>query len=75
MDGATQTKEYLKINPKGRVPTLDIEGSIITEVPAMLTYFSLVNPNIALMGTSQFELIRSIEWVSWLSRSLEQQKL
>lgn len=41
LDGASleQTKpEYLKINPKGRVPALITEKGILTETPAILLY-------------------------------------
>ncbi|MBR0795593.1 glutathione S-transferase N-terminal domain-containing protein [Bradyrhizobium jicamae] len=32
--------EYLKINPKGRVPTLVTDRGILTETPAMLAYIA-----------------------------------
>jgi glutathione S-transferase len=32
--------EYLKINPKGRVPTLVTDQGILTETPAMLAYIA-----------------------------------
>jgi len=37
---AEQTKpEYLKINPKGRVPALATERGVLTETPAFLASF------------------------------------
>jgi len=41
IDFATEQQkspEYLKINPKGRVPALVTDGGILTETPAMLVY-------------------------------------
>src|SRR6478752_4463467 len=32
--------EYLKINPKGRVPSLVTDGGILTETPAMLAFIA-----------------------------------
>lgn len=36
--GQQTSAEYLKINPKGRVPALVTDGGILTETPAMLVY-------------------------------------
>ncbi|MCA3566412.1 glutathione S-transferase N-terminal domain-containing protein, partial [Bradyrhizobium sp.] len=36
--------EYLKINPKGRVPTLVTEHGVLTETPAMLAYVAQTYP-------------------------------
>ena len=40
-DAAEQTKpEYLKVNPKGRVPALATERGVLTETPAILAYIA-----------------------------------
>jgi len=36
--------EYLKINPKGRVPALTTDAGILTETPAILAYIAQVFP-------------------------------
>ena len=37
---AEQTKpDYLKINPKGRVPSLETERGVVTETPAILALY------------------------------------
>jgi glutathione S-transferase len=42
---AEQTKpEYLKINPKGRVPALVTERGVLTETPAILAYIAQTHP-------------------------------
>ena len=42
---AEQTKpEYLKINPKGRVPSLATERGVLTETPAILSYIAQMHP-------------------------------
>jgi glutathione S-transferase len=42
---AEQTKpDYLKINPKGRVPALATERGVLTENPAILAYIAQTHP-------------------------------
>ena len=67
MDGSTTRKEYLEINPKGRVPVLGIGEKTITEVPAIMAYLALTYPQYHLLSDTPEELARSIEWMNWLS--------
>jgi glutathione S-transferase len=39
-----RSDNYLKINPKGRVPALATDKGIITETPAILAYIAQTNP-------------------------------
>jgi glutathione S-transferase len=42
---AEQTKpDYLRINPKGRVPALKTERGVLTETPAILAYIAQTHP-------------------------------
>jgi glutathione S-transferase len=41
---AQRSPEYLKINPKGRVPALVTDRGILTETPAMLVYIAQSYP-------------------------------
>lgn len=41
---AQRSPEYLKINPKGRVPALVTDRGILTETPAMLAYIAQTHP-------------------------------
>jgi len=47
-----QSADYLKVNPKGRVPALVTDRGILTETPAMLVYVAQSFPqaDLALMG-------------------------
>ncbi|MCW0210529.1 MAG: glutathione S-transferase N-terminal domain-containing protein, partial [Achromobacter sp.] len=36
--GQQQSAEYLRINPKGRVPALATELGVLTETPALLAF-------------------------------------
>ena len=42
--GAHKTPEYMKINPKGRVPALQTDQGVITENTAILPYVALTHP-------------------------------
>src|ERR1700758_5871608 len=47
-----RSPEYLKVNPKGRLPALVTDRGILTETPAMLVFVaqSFGRPDLALMG-------------------------
>jgi glutathione S-transferase len=62
--------EYLKINPKGRVPALMIENEkrLLTELPAILTYLGLQYPDNELgFPTDPLLFGRCHEWLGWLA--------
>lgn len=44
-DDEQKAPEYLKINPKGRVPALVTDRGILTETPAILVYISQLCPD------------------------------
>jgi glutathione S-transferase len=60
-----RSPEYLKINPKGRMPALVTERGILTETPAMLVYVAQAfgKPELALMddpfGFAQVQAINA----------------
>ena len=66
-DGSTHTPEYLRMNPKGRVPVLVTGNSVLTEAPAILLHLAISNPDQKLLSGIPDGLVRSIEWFNWLS--------
>ena len=70
MDGSTQSPEYLGVNPKGRVPALAIDGQILTEAPAIMTYLALTNPDNGLLGNMPIDTARALEWMNWMSSGI-----
>src|ERR1044071_5364969 len=47
-NGDQRKPDYLKINPKGRVPALVTDSGILTETPAILAYVAQVFPKAGL---------------------------
>ncbi len=68
--GETAAPEFLALNPKGRVPVLAENGSILTETPAILVYLSLRDPQQALLPAAPLEHARCLEWFNWLSATV-----
>lgn len=65
--GEQKTAEYLKINPRGKVPALDVDGKILTENTAILTYLATKFPDKKLMPTDPLEQARCISTMAWFS--------
>lgn len=66
-DGEQRKPEYLKVNPKGRVPALVTERGILTETPAILVYIAQTHPARALAPLDDpFEFARLQSFNSYL---------
>lgn len=61
------SEEFLKINPKGRVPVIAIGENTVTEMAAVLTAISLLAPECHLLGHTAEETIQVYEWLNYLS--------
>lgn len=57
-EGAQLKPAYHKINPKGRVPVLETEGSVLTETGAILDYIAAIAPAAGLIPETPFEAAR-----------------
>jgi len=65
--------EFRKINPKMKVPVLSVNEDIITETPAIMTAISQLSPDRHLFGTTGIEIVKSYEWLNWLSGTVHGQ--
>jgi glutathione S-transferase len=62
-----RSAEYLRINPKGRVPALVTERGILTETPAILQFIAQTHPQACLAPLDDaFELARMNAFNSYL---------
>ena len=65
--GQQKTEEYQKINPRGKVPALSVDGKILVENTAILTYLARRFPEKKLMLTDPSEEARGIGTMCWFS--------
>lgn len=62
-----RSPEYLRINPKGRVPALVTEQGVITETPAVLMYIAQMHPQAKLAPLQDaFRLAKVNEFNNYL---------
>jgi glutathione S-transferase len=66
-NGETRTPEYLAINPKGEVPALDVDGTIVTEIPAICGLVGDLAPDSGLMPQSPLGRAEAQSWLAWCS--------
>ncbi len=68
-------KDYLKINPKGYVPTLQFEdGSVLTEGPAIVQWIADQVPEKHLApAPGTMERYHLVEWLNFISTELHKQ--
>jgi glutathione S-transferase len=68
--GEQRTPEYLRINPKGRVPAL-VEGDwVLTENPAILRYVVCRFPEARLWPQDARAEARCAEWLAWIASTV-----
>ena len=68
--GEHKTEAYLKINPRGKVPALAIDGTVLTENTAILTYLAKQFPAKNLLPKDPLEEVRCISTMAWLSNTV-----
>jgi glutathione S-transferase len=68
--GEHRTEAYLKINPRGKVPALDVDGHVITENTAILTYIAKRFPEKKLWPTDPINEAHCIGTMAWFSNTL-----
>ncbi len=67
--GQPKSAEFLKINPRGAVPVLQIDDFILREGAAILTYLLDTNKN-NLLPQSGLERAAALEWLSFANSTL-----
>ena len=65
--GEQKTEAYLKINPRGKVPALSVDGRIITENTAILTYLAKTFPQANLLPADLVGEAHCIGAMAWFS--------
>ena len=62
--------EYLRVNPKARVPALVDRDWVLTEAPAILRYLAARHPAAGLWPWDPREEARCAEWLNWISSTI-----
>ena len=68
--GEQRSPEYLKINPKGRVPALATPDGVLTENVALLLYVAQTNPKARLAPSDVFQLAKMNAFNAYLSSTV-----
>ena len=63
--GEHHKPEYLKINPKGKVPALIVDGTVITENVAIQTWIDRQFPQAGLMPSDPMQYIQALSVLGW----------
>jgi glutathione S-transferase len=71
-DGDQRKPEYLKINPKAKVPALGLsDGQVLTENPAILSYLADTHPQAGLLApVGELARARAQEWLAWCASTV-----
>jgi glutathione S-transferase len=68
--GEQRSPEYLKINPRGRVPTLVVDGNVLTENVGILTYIAGGYPRAGLWPRDTWHQAKAVSTMAWLSNTV-----
>jgi len=68
--GEQKSEAYLKINSRGKVPALAIDGAVLTENVAILTYVARQFPAAKLLPGDPVGEARCLSTMAWLSNTV-----
>ena len=68
--GEHRRPEYLRINPKARVPALAAADWVLTENPAILQFIAQSYPAARLWPQALRDQARVTEWLAWIASSV-----
>jgi glutathione S-transferase len=69
-EGDQRKPEYLRLNPRGRVPTLVVDGEVLTENVGILTYFGGGYPDAGLWPKKTWDQAKLESTLAWLSNTV-----
>jgi glutathione S-transferase len=69
-DGEHTRPEFLRINPRGKVPALNVDGKVLTETVAILTYLGGGYAERGLWPKETWKQAEALSLMSWLSSTV-----
>ena len=70
-DGEHKKADYLKINPKARVPALNVDGKVLIENVAILAYLGGGYPERGLWPKETWKQAEALSLMAWLASSVQ----
>jgi glutathione S-transferase len=68
--GDQRKPEYLKLNPRGRVPTLVVDGHVLTENVGIMTYLAGGYPKAGVWPKDTWHQAMAVSTMAWLSNTV-----
>src|ERR1700686_1950503 len=68
--GEHKSDAYLKINPRGKVPALSVDGGVFTENVAILTYLAKQFPEARLLPQDLCDEARCLSAMAWFASAV-----
>ena len=69
-EGDQRKPEYLRLNPRGRVPTLVVDNQVLTENVGILSYFGGGYPDAGLFPKKTWDQVKLMSTLAWLSNTV-----
>jgi glutathione S-transferase len=69
-EGDQRKPEYLKLNPRGRVPTCVVDGHVITENVGIMAYFAGGYPKAGIWPKDTWHQALALSTMAWLSNTV-----
>jgi len=69
-DGDHKKSDFLRVNPRGRVPVLNVDGKVLTENVAILTYLGGGYAERGLWPKDTWRQAEALSLLSWLASSV-----
>jgi len=70
-EGEHKRPEYIAIDPKAKVPALVVDGGVITENPAILSYIADTHPQANLLAPpGDLQRAKAQEWLAWCASTV-----
>jgi glutathione S-transferase len=69
-EGDQRKPEYLKLNPRGRVPTLVVDGHVLTENVGIITWIAGGHPKAGIWPKETWDQAKAVSTMAWLSNTV-----
>ncbi len=69
-EGDQRKPEYLRLNPRGRVPTLVVDGNVMTENVGILTYLGGGHADSGIWPKKTWDQAKLVSTMAWLSNTV-----